>query len=118
MVRRSLAVLVASLALAGLIAPAVQSATLVRATFGGGDPAFRPKRVEINRGTRVVWKSVSGTHTVTSYGGGWSKNTTISSGERTGFTFNNNGTYRYRCTLHSDLSAGNCSGMCGRVVVG
>jgi plastocyanin len=119
MLRRSIAVVTATIALAGLGTLPVQSAVVVKATFNQeGRPVFKPKRVEISRGTRVVWKSVSGNHTVTSYGGGWSKNTSIPQGTQTGFTFQNRGTFKYRCTIHSDLAAGVCSGMCGRVIVG
>ncbi|MEX0985002.1 MAG: hypothetical protein WD096_08115 [Actinomycetota bacterium] len=55
---------------------------------------------------------------MTSYSGGWSKNTTLVEGQQTGFTFQNAGVFKYRCTFHSDLAAGTCTGMCGRVVVG
>ena len=80
--------------------------------------SFRPRRVEANVGERVVWRSTNGTHTVTSYRGDWNKNTTITEGERTSFTFSDRGRYRYRCTIHSTLSDGQCNGMCGLVVVG
>jgi plastocyanin len=118
MLRRSIAVLAAAFALAGAGALPVQSAVVVKATYNlSGDPVFKPRRVEIVPGTRVVWKSVSGNHTVTSYGGGWSKNTMIAQGTQTGFTFQSAGTFKYRCTFHSTLSAGVCSGQCGRVQV-
>ena len=32
-------------------------------------------------------------------------------------TFNQSGTFRYYCTIHGSVSNGNCSGMCGRIVV-
>ena len=80
--------------------------------------SFRPRKVEVSVGERVVWRSTDGTHTVTSYRGDWNKDTTINEGERTRFTFDEAGRYKYRCTLHSSLSDGQCSGMCGTVVVG
>jgi plastocyanin len=89
----------------------------VDATIRGSGESWNPTRVTIDTGDTVRWRSVSGTHTVTAYGGGWSKNTRINSGESTRKTFNSTGTFKFRCTLHSDLSSGNCSGMCGRVVV-
>ena len=89
----------------------------VDATIRGSGTSWNPTRVRIGNGDTVRWRSVSGTHTVTAYGGGWSKNTRISAGETTRRTFSNDGVYRFRCTIHSTLSSGNCSGMCGRVVV-
>jgi plastocyanin len=99
-----------------VLAPATtaQAAVRVKAT---GAHAFRPKRLVIGTGTRVVWKAVSGTHTITAYRGSWSKNTTIAQGETTSFTFADAGRYRYRCTFHSTLTNGVCSGMCGRIRV-
>jgi plastocyanin len=66
----------------------------------------------------VVWRNPTNkTHTVTAYGRGWSKNVTLSPGERTRHTFRGTGTFKYRCTVegHSDLSDGKCVGMCGKV---
>jgi plastocyanin len=65
-----------------------------------------------------VWKAVSGTHTVTAYSKNWSKNTTISQGNTTSFTFKKAGTYKFVCTIHGSVSNGVCSGMCGKIVVG
>ena len=79
---------------------------------------WRPKTAEVAQGTRVIWKSVEGNHTVTSWGGGWSKDTAIGVGERTSFTFNNAGTFRYVCEIHGNVAGGSCTGMCGKVVVG
>jgi hypothetical protein len=67
---------------------------------------------------RAVWKSVTGTHTVTSWKGAWSKNTTIGQGAQTSFTFQKTGVFKFRCLFHSSLVNGVCSGMCGKVVVG
>lgn len=105
------------LALAVVLTAAVPAhgAFLIRATSDGF--AFRPARAEVDRGTRVVWRAVGGTHTVTAYGGGWSKDTRITADETTGFTFRDRGTYRYRCRLHSSVVDGRCEGMCGRVRV-
>jgi plastocyanin len=112
--RRAVLVLAA---VAGLIlAPATtaQAAVRVRAT---GSQTFRPARLRIDAGTRVVWKAVSGRHTVTAYRGDWAKDVTISAGETTSFRFDDPGRYRYRCTFHSTLVDGVCSGMCGKVRV-
>lgn len=94
--------------------PSAQAAEVVRAT----NFRFRPKSLDVARGTKVVWRGVEGSHTVTAYKGRWDKNTVIDAGERTSFTFDRTGRYKYRCRFHSTLVDGNCSGMCGKVVVG
>jgi plastocyanin len=93
--------------------PAQAGTTRIR----GRDRRWHPHSVTISTGTRVVWRAVDTTHTVTAYRGNWSKNTTIAAGETTRFTFRNTGTYRYRCTLHSSIVDRRCQGMCGKVVV-
>jgi plastocyanin len=91
----------------------------VRAKFASGDYRWRPKTLEVPTGSRVVWRIVDGRHNVTSIGSNWSKSTgTLRAGDSTSHRFNDGGTYRYRCTLHSTLNDGMCSGMCGRVLVG
>lgn len=92
---------------------AAQAATVVKAS----GTSFRPKTLSVAAGTKVVWKAVSGSHTVTAYKGAWNKNSNIPSGTKTSFTFSNPGTYRYLCTIHGHLSGGVCSGMCGKVTV-
>jgi plastocyanin len=88
---------------------------VVRAT----DNQFRPARVAVSVGERVIWRNTGNNpHTVTAISGNWSKNTTIFSGERTARTFTATGVYRYRCRFHSSLDGRQCSGMCGRVTVG
>ena len=110
---------VPALALVSALAmiPAASGAVLVRGVSTSNGFRWKPKVTDISSGTRVKWKAVTGSHTVTAYKGSWNKNTTLSAGETTGFTFNNTGVYKYRCTFHSTLSNGVCSGMCGKVVV-
>jgi plastocyanin len=80
---------------------------------------WRPARLEVAKGSKVVWRIVDGTHNVNATSNNWNKSTgNLVQGSKTAFTFKRNGTYRYRCTLHSSLSDGKCSGMCGKVVVG
>ena len=98
------------LALAG---PAQAGTVRVR----GNNQRWHPHSVTISAGTRVIWRAVDTTHTVTAYRGNWSKDTTISAGSTTSFTFNNAGTYKYRCTIHSSIVNHRCEGMCGKVVV-
>jgi plastocyanin len=99
------------------LGPSGTAQAVVAVTIRGSGTSWNPARATINAGETVRWKAVGSTHTVTAYGGNWSKNTRISAGETTRRTFNSTGTYRFRCTIHSTLSSGNCSGMCGRVVV-
>jgi plastocyanin len=98
--------------------PAASGANLIRGVSTSNGFRWRPKITSVANGAKVSWKAVNGTHTVTAYKGNWNKNTTISQGQTTSFTFNNNGVFKFRCTLHSTLSNGVCSGMCGKVVVG
>jgi plastocyanin len=114
--RRSIAAAALVMVLVGA-APA-SSAVVVRGKLTDAGYRWRPKVVDIATGTKVTWKAVSGTHNVTSTSKNWSKSTSIGAGQTTSFTFQNAGTYRYRCTLHSTLSNGKCSGMCGKVLVG
>ena len=114
-VRSTAVVLVA---VAALILPATiaQASALVK--LGGSMNTFRPKLLSINKGTKVVWKDVGGSHTVTAYSKNWSKSVTLSTGQTTSFTFKTTGRFKYRCLFHSTLVNGVCSGMCGKVVVG
>jgi plastocyanin len=114
MARRSIALAFAAVALLLVTSLPSQSAVLVKAT---ATRTFQPKAVSIAKGTRVTWRSTGLTHSVTAYGGGWTKNSTIASGAQTGFTFQKTGTFRYRCRFHSTLAGTSCTGMCGRVTV-
>jgi plastocyanin len=104
------AVFVLVLAVAG---PAQAATVRIR----GRAQRWPPHSVTISTGTRVVWKAVDTTHTVTAYRGDWSKNTTLAAGDTTHFTFRNAGTYKFRCTIHSSIVNGHCEGMCGKIVV-
>jgi len=106
--------LVAFVALAG---PSPADTFRVRAT---SERTWKPGFKHISKGDRIVWKNpTSGRHTVTAYSGQWSKDTTLSPGEKTSFRFRTNGSYKYRCTRrgHSSLVNGECSGMCGEIHV-
>ncbi len=115
---RRLKLLIPAIALVTMfaMAPSANSAVVVKGVSGGGFH-WMPKTVNISHGTKVTWKAVAGSHTVTAYRGAWNKNTTINQGQSTSFTFHNAGTYRFRCVFHSSLVNGVCSGMCGKVVV-
>jgi plastocyanin len=111
---RAVLALVAVAALVLLPATTAQAAERVRAS----GTSFRPARLSVNVGTRVIWKAVGATHTITAYRGDWSKDVTLQAGDTTSFRFRSSGRYLYRCRIHSTLSNGVCSGMCGKVIVG
>jgi plastocyanin len=115
--RMQIAMMLAVLTLV-MLAPHASAAVVVKGVSTSQGFRFRPARVSVAVGARVKWRAVTGTHTVTAYSNNWSKNTRFSPGDPTGFTFHHAGRYKYRCTFHSFLSNGVCSGMCGRVVVG
>ena len=80
---------------------------------------WKPVSTSIVHGTKVTWKSVTGSHNVTSISKNWSKSSLLSAGGTTSFTFKTAGTYRFRCTFHSSINptTKKCTGMCGKVVV-
>jgi plastocyanin len=101
-------------------APAVDAAVVVKGVATTSGPRWKPKAISIHKGTKVTWKAVSGTHTVSAYKGRWKKNTSLRKGGTTSFTFKRRGVFKYRCLIrgHSSLVNGVCSGMCGKVTVG
>ena len=117
--RRSLRPLLAlaiSVSLVAGFGATAEGVTVARVRASG--TRFRPKLLSVSRGTKVIWKSTLGNHTVTAYGGNWHKDSAIPEGTRTHFTFDTRGTYKYYCKIHGFISGGQCSGMCGKVVVG
>jgi plastocyanin len=111
----------AAAALTLLLAQAIpaQASVLIKA---GGNTAcnrYRPASVSVARGTTIVWKATCGNHTVTAYGGNWSKNTTINQGQSTSRVFKAKGVFKFRCIFHSHKdSTGHWVGMIGKVTVG
>jgi plastocyanin len=90
----------------------------IKASGSPGSFSWKPSSRTIDKGEKIVWKNpTSARHSVTAYGNGWSKDTTIAAGAKTGFKFRNSGTFLFRCKFHSTLDNGNCSGMCGSVRV-
>ena len=107
----------AAVAVVGLAAPSLGDTKRVRAVKKDGKFVWNNDFVTINKGDKVVWKNpTSVKHTVTFYEGA-KKNTTIAPGERTSKKFTSSGPTYYRCTLHSQLNDGECTGMCGHVHV-
>lgn len=111
-------VLIAALVLVLGIAGAAMAASVTVKVGVNGSNKFGPASKSINKGDKVVWKGVDGNHNVTAYSSNWSKSTTVNDGDTTSFTFRKTGVFKYRCTLHSNLSSGSCSGMCGKITVG
>ena len=118
--RRTVVMAVAAIAVVALAAPSPADTFRVRASGTPGNFTWSPDFRHIAKGDKIVWKNpTSSTHKVTAYSNNWSKNATISPGERTSFRFRKRGTYKYRCTVpgHSSLSGGECNGMCGEIHV-
>jgi plastocyanin len=110
--RRSFTVALAAALALGLAAPA-QAAPVI----SGSGLSWSPSTLRVETGAVVRWKGVSGTHRVRAYGGNWSFNRDLPAGTKVKRRFNDAGTFRYYCTIHGSVSGGQCSGMCGRVVV-
>jgi plastocyanin len=116
--RRLLALALTATLLGAIAAQPAQAAVVIKGVSTTSGFKWQPRAVNVAKGTKVVWKSVTGNHTVTSWKGAWSKNTTIPQGSQTSFTFQKTGVFKFRCLFHSSLVNGVCNGMCGRVVVG
>ena len=96
-----------------------QAAVVIKAGGNAACDRFRPASVSIAKGTKVVWKAVCGEHTVTAYGGNWSKNVHLNQGQTTSRTFTTKGVFKFRCKIHSFRdSSGHWAGMIGKVTVG
>ena len=113
--RRSMVAVVAGTALL-IPAGAVQSAPVrIRAT---DSRTWSPNFKHVEPGTKVVWKNpTSRRHTLTAWGGNWSKSAILAPGTSTSKTFRREGQFPFRCTIHSTLSNGECNGMCGLIHV-
>ena len=84
----------------------------------GVGTSWSPRVIRIASGTSIRWKAVSNSHTVTAYGGHWTFNRSLPQGSSTQRRFKTQGTFLFRCRIHSQLVNGVCQGMCGKVVVG
>ena len=92
-----------------------------RIRMAGSFPNFhyQPDKREIHKNDRIRFKNPDAqpSHTVTAYGGNWSFNKTLSSGEATAKRFRRAGLFKFRCRFHSEMENGVCEGMCGKVRV-
>lgn len=114
-------VMVLGASLATPMTPSTAARAKIKAA-GSPSDGFRwdPATRSIGKGDRIVWTNPTGqNHTVSAYGGNWSKSTQIAPGEKTRKKFRKRGTFRFRCLVrgHSSISDGRCVGMCGQIVV-
>src|SRR6478609_8909521 len=80
-VRRNLvAIALAATLLGSVAAQPAEAAVVIKGVKTTVGFRWKPHAVSIRRGTKVVWKAVTGTHTVTAWKGRWSKSTTIAQG--------------------------------------
>ena len=108
---------VTAVATTGAAASGRATPTRATKTVKGIVTHWMPATVRISPGGEIRWKAVSGTHTVTAYGGNWTFNHSLPTGQVEDRHFAHAGTFRFRCTIHSTLTNGQCTGMCGKVVV-
>ena len=111
---RVAALLVVALLVVGVPAGPAEAAPVV---VRGHTVSWSPANVSIVRGGVVKWRSVHLSHNVYAYGTNWSFGASLPEGSSTNHRFPRRGTFRFRCTLHSSLLNGVCSGMCGAVRV-
>lgn len=72
----------------------------------------------VARGKKIIWKNTSGRfHNVKSFRGHWLPTRSLPVGASTHKRLWKHGIYHFRCTLHSTLINGVCSGMCGKIKV-
>jgi plastocyanin len=113
-------------ALSGVVAAGLVAATggiafgdiqRVKAVDGN---KFKPKHAYIFKGDKIRWKNKDNiVHNVKAIdlSKDWNYKATIDPGETASRKFKNVGNYQYRCTLHSTVGGGTCSGMCGIIHV-
>jgi plastocyanin len=118
-IRRRLATLAAVIMFVATVSAAqpAGAAVVIKGVRTTSGYRWKPHAVSVAVGTKVVWKAVTGTHTVTAYKGKWKKDVTIAPGQTTSFLFKTAGVYKFRCVFHSTLVNRRCTGMCGKAVV-
>jgi plastocyanin len=106
---RGAAALAIGMVLAGSTVASGAATVRMKDGSGSDDNFFRPRRLVVDRGTRVVWRNRGARpHTTTANGGQWDSGT-LQPGESFGRRFRRTGTFRYHCEIHS--------GMTGKIVV-
>jgi plastocyanin len=104
---------VAVLSLGLVLGTSVPTAAAVRVRMRDGASAdenfYRPRRVVVEQGARVVWVNRGARpHTTTSNSGLWDSGT-LQPGETFRRRFRKTGVFRYHCEIHN--------GMTGKIVV-
>lgn len=68
------------------------------------DFAFSPTSIKVKKGTKVTWTNQDNTsHTVTATNGGGFNSSALAKGDTFNFTFNQTGTFTYKCNFHPDM---------------
>ena len=116
-VRTRIAVVAVALFVMALAVPAQGAQARTAKVVRGVGTSWSPRIIRIASGTAIRWKAVSNSHTVTAYGGNWIFNRSLPQGSSIQRRFRTQGTFLFRCRIHSQLVNGVCQGMCGKVVV-
>jgi plastocyanin len=81
---------------------------------------WQPKHQYVQKDGKIKWvNNTNRFHNIksTNIRKNWSYSRSLPAGSTRTRTFHKRGTYAYRCTIHSQLSNGACSGMCGFIHV-
>ena len=117
-VRLVMVMTLAATALLVVPGTSVGETSRIKAAGEPGSFHWKPTSRTIDKGEKIAWKNpTSAKHSVTAYGGGWSKDTTIPAGQKTSKKFSKTGTFLFLCKFHSTLNDKECAGMCGTVRV-
>jgi plastocyanin len=66
--------------------------------------AFDPATITVAKGTTVTWMNMdSASHTVVATGNAFSSDT-LKNGQSYAYTFNETGTFEYKCSIHPNMS--------------
>ncbi|MDY6779920.1 MAG: plastocyanin/azurin family copper-binding protein [Halobacteria archaeon] len=66
---------------------------------------FQTQTLNVEKGTKVVWVNEdSYPHTVTAASDNWQKDSRVSGGGKTSFTFEKSGVYEVTCKIHPSMS--------------
>ena len=115
--RRIAPLLIAVVASMLLAAPSLADTYRIRAAGTVVNAHWEPDERHISQGDKIKFVNRQDVrHNVHGYRG-WDFHRALPADSAFRKTFNNAGTYRFRCRIHSDVNDGVCSGMCGKVVV-
>src|SRR6476619_7870747 len=109
--RNLLALALTTVLVGGVAAQPADAAVAIKGVSTLSGFRWKPHAVSVAKGTKVVWRAVTGTHTVTAWQGAWRKSTTIAQGTSTAFIFRRVGVCRFRCLFHPALANEGCRGV-------